>query len=370
MAKDYHINWSAHPNIYNSNSERTFNVYFSEPDLGVTEDTGILLLIAGFGGNANSKVYAKMRQTFADKYNLVTVQCDYFGHEFMQASQNLNKGSLYSQLQNIVTPAELNSIFRNGLDFSAFTSVGKNYNSRILVDEMLEESISNFNDMGIMQALDNITAVCYVVKILQDNGYQFNSNKIIAYGHSHGAYLSYLCNVFAPNLFTLLIDNSSWLFPLFLKGKRYTNYTVGNILLGVSFEYLASQIEMDETLLYLPNLYTLINTSCEVYCFHGTNDTLIPHTLKRAFCNDLPLCHYHEISEAGIDGHIFKSTTHGLGADFLALFDFVMGEKQFEKSTIFKLTPMTIESPVQDYYFDYTHGIPLLRTARKGLNSN
>lgn len=82
MAKSYGYEMFGHPSIYSSNS-RKLKVYFSEPDAGVNEDTGILLLIAGFGGNANSKVYNKMRAVFADKFNLITVQCNYFGWEFM-----------------------------------------------------------------------------------------------------------------------------------------------------------------------------------------------------------------------------------------------------------------------------------------------
>ncbi len=55
--------------------------------------------------------------------------------------------------------------------------------------------------MGIMQAIDNISAVICIMEIIKDNCYKFNRNKIIIYGHSHGAYLAYLCNAFAPNLF-------------------------------------------------------------------------------------------------------------------------------------------------------------------------
>ncbi|MGF9699809.1 hypothetical protein [Paenibacillus sp. MABNR03] len=90
-----------------------------------------------------------MRSVFADEYNLVSIQCDYFGLEFMQHSP-------------------------------------------------LPESLYNFNDMGIMQALDNLTAIGIVEQILKDNNLNFNAGKVIAYGHSHGAYLAYLLNVLSP----------------------------------------------------------------------------------------------------------------------------------------------------------------------------
>ncbi|MEG2337704.1 MAG: DUF2920 family protein, partial [Clostridium sp.] len=91
MAKSYEVEIDAHSSIYkkdyleNNYTERKLKVYFSTPDHEVNEQTGILLLIPGFGANANSNVYKKMRKEFADKYNLVTIQCDYFGWEFMQS---------------------------------------------------------------------------------------------------------------------------------------------------------------------------------------------------------------------------------------------------------------------------------------------
>lgn len=40
-------------------------------------EASIFLFILGYGGTANSNVHKKMRCQFADKYNLVTIQCAY-----------------------------------------------------------------------------------------------------------------------------------------------------------------------------------------------------------------------------------------------------------------------------------------------------
>ncbi|WP_223869599.1 DUF2920 family protein [Paenibacillus sabuli] len=106
---------------------------------------------------------------------MVTIQCDFFGWEFMQSVS-------------------------------------------------LNETVSNFNDMGIMQALDNITAVIIVSEFIKDNNLKFNAKKIIADGQSHGAYLAFLCNRFAPNLFSLIIDNSAWIVPAYLTLNRRIIY--------------------------------------------------------------------------------------------------------------------------------------------------
>lgn len=78
MAKEHQFSLPAHPNIYEQGDQRgrALNIHFCEPDCGVTEDTGILLLIPGFGAGSNSRVYKKMRKVFSDKYNLITIQCD------------------------------------------------------------------------------------------------------------------------------------------------------------------------------------------------------------------------------------------------------------------------------------------------------
>ena len=130
--------------------------------------------------------------------------------------------------------------------------IASNSKINLSAKENLSESLDNYNDMGLIQAIDNISAVISVMEVVKDNGYSFNENKIILYGHSHGAYLSYLCNAFAPNMFSLLIDNSSWLFPVYLKSNRYLNNMYENSLLSVEFDYLAKTLEYDEEILYLP----------------------------------------------------------------------------------------------------------------------
>ena len=63
MAKGYEFEMYGQPS-YLEPKERKLKVYFTEPDSGINKDTGILLLVAGFGGNANSNVYKKMRSNF------------------------------------------------------------------------------------------------------------------------------------------------------------------------------------------------------------------------------------------------------------------------------------------------------------------
>ncbi len=310
MAKDYSFKIFGHPNIYNNYSSRELKVYFSEPEIGVDEQTGIVLFLPGFGGNANSNVYQKMRSVFADKYNLITVQCDYFGWEFMQSS-------------------------------------------------LLPESAFNFNDMGLMQALDNITAVIAVEQIILDNKLNYNAGKIIAYGHSHGSYLAYICNVLAPGLFSLLIDNSAWLFPMYLKYDRKLILNSGEVK---NFNYLAKRIIEDKEVLSLPKLYSNFNNTCSILSFHGADDTLIEFSEKRDFCDSVANCKIKQITNQNIDNILFKSSDHGLGADFLLLFDSIMSEiqEEFVHKQSIHVESQKLKSNMFEYSIDYSAKLPIL----------
>lgn len=304
MAKEYEFAMAGHPNIYNG-EHRDLKVYFTEPENGVNEETGLLLFIAGYGGNANSNVYIKMRKQFADTYNLVCIQCDYFGYEFMQA-------------------------------------------------QVLKEDIANFNDMSIMQALDNITSVLVVISILKENNLSFNENKIISYGQSHGGYLALQCNRFAPDLFSLVVDNSAYVYPVYLQANRHLPSQ------NLVFDYLVKKINIDHSLLHLPSIYEKFNNRASIACFHGIHDSMVSYLDKERFCNSINNCTLYLIKDPSLTGGIFTSTEHGLGADFLKLFDWVINNCNVEKEKRYELPNVDIETKKGKYIFDYSSGLVAL----------
>jgi len=351
----------AHPSIYRP-KERKLKVYFSEPVNGVNKDTGLLLLIPGFGGNANSNVYKKMRNLFADKYNLIVLQCDYFGWEFMQQPNNISVNLDKESLFKIFNKKEIQYIFKDNNFFDRLLETSSKYGYNIICNEILNEDLTNFNDMGIMQALDNLSAVISLIEIIKDNGYEFDERKVMIYGHSHGAYLAYLCNAFAPNLFSVIIDNSAWLFPVYLKSNRFVNKIYGNTLVSVQFEYLAKTIDYDEELLYLPLLYKKFHNNCKIICYHGTDDNLISNIDKKNFAKNINNLIYNEISPSRVDGQIFRSTQHGLNADFIKMFDYAMKtDVSFPKQKSISLNNVLYRTKKNIYYFDYNNLVPILR---------
>lgn len=367
MSIDYEIEVLSQNCIYNKSinsneNNRKLKVYFSIPEKGVDEDTGILLNIAGYDAQASSNIYKKMRSEFSDEHNLVTIQCDYFGYEFQQIPEfpYIDK----EKLLTIFSIDDVTEIYKNNqFNVDKFFQLGSKYNKTIASRGVFskQESVENFNDMGMLQSIDNIVAVLNVINILYSNDMKFNSKKIILYGNSHGAYLSYLCNAFAPKLFSLIIDNSAWILPVYLIKNRIVESKFGNLTLKVYYDYLAKSIIDDFEILDLEYLYSKFKNKCSIICYHGTNDLLISNLEKSKFCNSIKNCIYNEISEDKVDNIIFKSTNHGLNADFIELFDYAMKKfgMKFEKDTYLDLeNEIVFETSKHKYVINYKNIIP------------
>lgn len=342
MAKEYEIEVSGHPSIYDG-TKRNLKIYFNEPNNGISNKTGIVLFIPGFGANSKSKVYKKMRNNFADEYNLVTVQCDYFGNKYMQLPQKLimmNKIYTYSEIEKMLL----------------------NHNYKIKAKAVLSEKYSNFNDMGIMQAIDNISAVLAVINILKDNNLKFNKGKIIVYGHSHGGYLAYLVNAFAPNLISLIIDNSAWILPEYLNNNRYLTQKIKNSLLQIEFDYMAKNLDLDHDLYNLNYLYGNFKNKSKIISFHGIKDSLVSFKEKQKLSSKVKKFELNKVTEKNIDHFKFNSTKHGLGADFLNLFDYTINKDDFfinnDKDIGHSL--IQFKTPRSSLIINHTKGLPLV----------
>lgn len=374
LSDSYEVETFSQSSIYggfgdNSEKKRKLKIYFSIPEMGINDDTGLLLFIAGFDGQSNSNVYKKMRKEFSDEYNLVTIQCDYFGSEFMQMPKNIFVPKIEKEeLSKVFTNDEMIKLYRNGqFDFKSFLNIGSNYDIKVKVEANLsEENIDNFNDMGILQAIDNITAVLNVMNVLYDNNYSFNSKKVIIYGHSQGAYLAYLCNAFAPKLFSLIIDNSAWLYPKYLQSgnDRVVSELIGKLTLEIKFDYLAKKLIDDMEVLELSYLYSKFENNCNIISYHGVTDELISCSEKKKFCDAIKKCKYNEITKEHIDNRVFKSSNHGLDADFIELFKYTMNNLNIEFLKENKLDlekEVTYKTDKHVYIIDYRNVIPNLR---------
>lgn len=366
VAEHYEIQIPTHNSIYGDCSdieayEREMEVYFSVPSRGVGDNTGLLLLIAGFGGHAQANVYKKMREQFADQYDLVVVQCDYFGWEYMQMPS-----AYYLNTGQVVDVSLLESFRQQGI--YSLDTCGKWEN---------EETWENFNDMGIMQAVDNLIAVLSIIYILQNKSIKLNAERMFLYGHSHGSYLSYFCNRIAPGLFTSLIDNSAWLFPAYINTKRILCTKVPlpslgkeEIKMNIYINYFAANMKKKMDAFSLKKIYSGFKNQCNILSYHGIDDELIGYKEKEKFCHGVTKCSFRMISKKSVDGIVFKSTKHGLDADYLKLFNLAMNEKKVSKMKsggrdIEFENIVEFETDLYQYTLNYSSGLPFIKRKKK-----
>lgn len=322
MAKEYEMELIGQP-YFGRKKERIYAMNFTEPEAGINENTGILLIIAGFGGNRNSNVYKKIRNMYSDKYNLVVVQSDYMGSSYMQKMDRYG-------LKDIIYDEKEWSLEELELFLESGKTTGQEQKS---LDYLLDvgETEDDFCELGVFQAMDNIRCLKVVTDIIEQNGLKFNRNKVIAFGDSHGAYLAYLGNALCPNLFSAIIDNSAWIVPRYLKEDRGCYERQGQVRITYRIEYRVLKEEIDSDIYDLMYLYQQFENQANIYSFHGIGDMLVPVQKKENLCKiveNMKLCKVGEDIEVG---EIFHSTEHSCGTDYLKLLDFVFQNYELEK---------------------------------------
>lgn len=300
MAHEREVLIPVQGSIYTSenHSKRQLRIVYSMPEKGMNKKTGILCLIPGYGGHIDSKVYHKMRCQFADEYNLAVLQCDYFGIRYMQNYE---------------------------MEVNIFKKINKEQN---IIEIETEESWADCNDMGPLQAMDIISMLLWFVRKTVQEENPFNADKIIAYGFSHGAYLAYLANRLCSGLLKVIIDNSAYIYPPYLECIRDLLFTdVKENAVSGHINYLVRsepQMRLPREFYDLFLLYENFNNECRIISLHGTEDKMVTAGEKKALIDKIgEKAAMVAIHPSNVDGVVFKNAEHGLGADFVKLFQWI-----------------------------------------------
>lgn len=288
MAIEYVIEYEGQPLLWN-NQKRNARVVFCEPQTGVNKQTAFLVLSGGYKSKIDSNAWIKMRNVFADKYNVITIQCDYFGYCYVNH------------------------------DF-------------LTMKTLPPESEDCYNEMGPIQAMDHLRAIQTVIEFEGKKGNQPDTKHVLFFGHSHGAYLAYLCNAFAPKLFSAIIDNSAYLFPYHMDYGCPVTYYDENEQLQEQYHYYIEGKEVDRCIYDLNWLYKRFHNETQILVFHGTEDKMIPLESKREFLRSVGNTILHEISPDGTGDLVFRSAEHSLDANFFFFFNFVVRKYGFAAS--------------------------------------
>ena len=128
----------------------------------------------------------------------------------------------------------------------------------------MQPTKNEYQNFGIMQALDILNALCFVkknppFKLAKDY-------KILLFGTSHGGYLALLCAKFAPWLIDAVVENSGYVdVPLRLLG------------FGKEIDYETMHESSVEEQSFKENLVLLVSTKT-----HFTTDTNSPNCFTKA----------------------------------------------------------------------------------------
>ena len=292
MAKVIEKQIETHKNIYlDTNESRVIPVQIGVPDAGVNEDTNMLILSYGYAANYKAHVFTKLMNTLPDKYNVVVVCGQYFGGAFMNNANLIKVQDRYAYIGG-------------------------------------PETVEEFNDMGILQALDTVYMVMAALELIGKKAEELKH--IIGFGSSHGGYISHLANLFCPGLYTYVIDISSYIIPHYLTRLRKLTLFSQQEQNGVTLE-IKYLISSRADLRYIPAVYNLrylyrdSRSNCRIMALQGKEDWMVDWKEKEAFIKSLG--NKAEIllfGQEDIDGEMVKSANHGLGLDFIKFFDAVL----------------------------------------------
>ena len=367
MTKAYDMVIPGHPNVY-ENNERELPIYFNEPLQGINHETGILLLLKEFNMEVSSVEENKRRTFLANRYNMVTIQCECFGHRFMQGVHQPQFQFNMERLSQVFSEEHMLYIYDgNRVNLDKLFEVGANYDISLEGIELLNETMADFNDMGIMQAIDHLTALYAVMAVIEDNAMKINPNRICAYGRGHGGYLAHLCNAFAPHLFHTILDQDAWLIPDYLETKRMLSGTKGLLKYKVIFEYMANNVPYDKELLYLPSLYKLFQNQAKIVAFQNKDADGKLRSQKQLFFQSIEKSVYLELNQVSLQepGNESVNTTENMSLEVMmdqALLNMENFNLLKERSLHFPIHRW--ETRAYRYTIDF-NGLPLFNRSKK-----
>ncbi|WP_339205341.1 DUF2920 family protein [Paenibacillus sp. FSL K6-3182] len=319
--------------------------YVTLPDSGVTEETGLILTIPGFGGLANSSYQIeKLNPYLAEKYNCIVVSLNYFGI-YRGTETKLDDHFIH----NMETVYGVSSTYWHNIssDNDFYTKVGELLESKGIskLDHRCQPlkitGRQEYQSFGFLPALDNLTVLGEVLK----NYPAINKKKIIAYGSSYGGYIAMLCGKFAPHTFSVIIDNSGF-------SRSEMKYIVGREILEtdlavtvnfhnkfytVPFAYNNPWTIMDETSRHyfgdshkqIRNLLVRehrVKSNTRYYIFHCEEDQIASVEDKdkvTALLINYNSTYYKRVGMNDLDGALFKTYAHAMDASLRKLFDHV-----------------------------------------------
>jgi cephalosporin-C deacetylase-like acetyl esterase len=179
-------------------------------------------------------------------------------------------------------------------------------------------------DHGYLQALDALRALWFVFDGLTNRGREFARGRIYATGGSGGGNVTLMCNKLAPRTFagvvdlwgmTQLSDDVAFDLPGGSElNARYLRNPASPFFLTADAQELRF-VGCPEHL----DVMRRLGNVCRVLVVHGRDDTACPFTAAEAMVESMNKARLavepHFIGRDQVDGKVFTSSGHALGAD-------------------------------------------------------
>lgn len=300
---------------------------------------GLVFCITGYGDSADSEYQSeKLRPYISDEYDMITVGVRY--HNDLRINNNeciFQLGAICdwygmdrNYFQNVTTAEQmLDKLFDILVERNIFS-----LDSRLAIKTSVYHQYSSF---GFMPAIEHLNVLFDIMQ-----KHNIDKRNIIALGTSYGGYIASLMAKYAPNTFSLVIDNSGFCvsqlqevfgglvggiggsYVRYVDGRRYEIPFSTNTLWSIdeTSKYYFSDANKQIRNLLIEDHRTPSST---VYCCcHSEKDSIASINLKDEMCNILKkynVIYYKRVREEDIDGKLFKNVAHGMNASLRKLFD-------------------------------------------------
>ncbi|HUO28026.1 MAG TPA: DUF2920 family protein [Bryobacteraceae bacterium] len=299
---------------------------------------GLIFVIPGFGEDAAAEYNEILRRYLSGRYGLAAVSVAYHASQARPpaARIDLSTESVRQAIGHLAANKIRFNVRPNSVD--AFLAELGRLETPIRIAAKLIPPNGDYQNFGVMQALDHI---CVLNDIL-DSGIAFDRNNILLLGSSHGAYIAHLIHKFAPNTINAIIDNSGYAIPVaqYLGSRPEYYHAIGNLTLACNIITRWDLTDSYSSTFFGPARYAIRDVSnpghlaedasktrrpCLFRMLNSCCDPISPLEQKQAQLRALQSNGFDAelriIGEQDLDGKIFKSLGHGLGASLSGLFD-------------------------------------------------
>ena len=346
------------------------------PAAGVSAGTGVILYVHGWGARYDDAYANRLLPWLANSYDCLAVAVDYQGAAAQVLPPERPAPDFFRHLER-----------HHGVTVSAPAGMPMMTIVNRVAEALAEQGIRELHphcvllkgaeghiNFGLLPALDNLQALWEVLARFAPD-----RRRLFLLGTSYGGYVALLMAKMAPGTFRLVVDNSGFSGPdkieavygltLYTGPVRIVTYCPQAFTRQVGHPRHFSAARRLIRLIAAAGHYRLPSDTV-IYSYHSATDRVAPvenRLRDAALLSGLRRHNLSLIGEGDLDGRIFKTLDHGLGASMRGLFDlsyrrWLAGAPTAPETTDFDLgtvNPLPCEDRAYTLHFDESRGVGL-----------